>query len=135
MSSMKKQTSTTSTGKKCLQDIQECYTCGLRFPFNKHGFSVDRSNFHNGQKCFKSTTHFCSPTCLKADIIKDMIPHSKELLETVKRNIIKVKENIQISIDNKEDIDKKDLSGARAFQFEKKFLESVIRLFWKASSV
>jgi hypothetical protein len=134
-SQMMKKQSPTSTGKKCSQDIQECFTCGLRFPYNKHGFSVDRSNFNNGQKCFQSTTHFCSKTCLKADIIKDMIPHSKEILEAVNRNIEKVKENIQISIDNKEDIDKKDLSGARAFQFEKKFLESVIRLNYYEAKV
>ena len=132
---MKKQTSTTSTGKKCLADVQECLTCGLRFNFNKHGFAVDRSNFQNGQKCFKSKAHFCSKICLKSDLLKDMVPLSKEILEAVERNIVKLKKNIRLTIDNKEDIDKTDLSAARAFQFQKRFLESVIRLNYYEAKV
>jgi len=135
MSSMKKQTSNTSTGKKYIADVKECLTCGLRFNFNKQGFAVNRSNFRNGQKCFKSKAHFCSTTCLKADLLNDMIPTSKNILEVVNRNIEKLKENIRISIDNKEDIDKKDLSAARAFQFQKKFIESVIRLNYYETKV
>ena len=127
MSSMKKQTSTTSTGKKCLADVQECLTCGLRFNFNKQGFSSDKSNFQNGQKCFKGKRHFCSTTCLKGNLLS--------ILEVVNRNIARVKENIGIAILNKEDIDKKDLSAARAFQFQKKFMESVLRLNYYEAKV
>ena len=134
-SKMMKKQSHTSTGKKCLQDIQECLTCGLRFPYNKHGFAVDRSNFQNGQKCFKGKTHFCSKICLKSDLLKDMVPLSKEILEAVERNIVKLKKNIRLTIDNKEDIDKTDLSAARAFQFQKRFLESVIRLNYYEAKV
>tara|TARA_R110001592_G_scaffold331218_1_gene613947 strand:+ start:251 stop:589 length:339 start_codon:yes stop_codon:yes gene_type:complete len=64
-----------------------------------------------------------------------MIPQSEMVLETVKRNIARVKQNISISIENKEDIDKKDLSAARAFQFQKKFMESVIRLNYYEAKV
>jgi len=64
-----------------------------------------------------------------------MIPQSKGILETVNRNIAKVKENIGIAILNKEDVDKKDLSAARAFQFQKKFMESVIRLNYYEAKV
>jgi len=135
MSSMKKQTSTTSTGKKCLADVQECLTCGLRFNFNKQGYSSRRSKFSNGQKCFENEAHFCSTTCLKGKVISDMIPKSKEILEQVKRNIAMVKEHIGIAILNKEDISKKDLSAARAFQFQKKFMESIIRLNYYEAKV
>jgi hypothetical protein len=135
MSSMKKQTSTTSTGKKYLADVQECLTCGLRFNFNKQGFSSDKSKFANGQKCFEGKRHFCSITCLKANLLNELIPQSKKILEVVKRNIAMVKENIGIAILNKEDIDKKDLSAARAFQFQKKFMESVIRLNYYEAKV
>ena len=38
-------------------------------------------------------------------------------------------------VDNKEDIDKTDLSAARAFQFQKRFLESVIRLNYYEAKV
>jgi hypothetical protein len=135
MSSMKKQTSTTSTGKKFLADVQECLTCGLRFNFNKQGYSSDKSRFNNGQKCYEGKRHFCSTTCLKANLLREMIPQSEMVLETVKRNIARVKQNISISIENKEDIDKKDLSAARAFQFQKKFMESVIRLNYYEAKV
>ena len=132
---MKKQTSTTSTGKKCLADVQECLTCGLRFNFNKQGYSSDKSKFSNGQKCFYGKRHFCSTTCLKGRVLSDMIPQSKKILEMVNRNIVKVKENIGIAILNKEDITKKDLSAARAFQFQKKFMESVINLNYYEAKV
>tara|TARA_R110001606_G_C14844431_1_gene586204 strand:+ start:142 stop:504 length:363 start_codon:yes stop_codon:yes gene_type:complete len=72
---------------------------------------------------------------LKANLLREMIPQSEMVLETVKRNIARVKQNISISIENKEDIDKKDLSAARAFQFQKKFMESVIRLNYYEAKV
>ena len=64
-----------------------------------------------------------------------MVPLSKEILEAVERNIVKLKKNIRLTIDNKEDIDKTDLSAARAFQFQKRFLESVIRLNYYEAKV
>lgn len=109
-------------------DIKECRCCGLRFDFNKTGLQADRANYENGQRCFKFQDHFCSPTCMKATISKEFNYKITIILKTIINNIEKCKTNMRRSLANGDNIHPQDMAGAKAFQFQKKFLESARRL-------
>jgi hypothetical protein len=108
-------------------DIQECKCCGLRFDFNKTGLQADRANYENGQRCPKFKDHFCSPTCLKATISREFREKAKIILETITNNIEKCKVNMRRSLANGDSIHPQDMAAAKAYQFQKKFMESASR--------
>ncbi len=108
-------------------DIKECRCCGLRFDFNKTGLQADRANYENGQRCPKFKDHFCSPTCLKATISREFRQKANIILQTINNNIKNCKENMRRSLANGDNIHPQDLTGAKAYQFQKKFMESASR--------
>ena len=132
MTTMATKTMKTETTYTChisspFADIQECKCCGLRFDFNKTGLEGERANYENGQRCVKFIDYFCSPTCMKATISREFKYKITLLLKTVSNNIEKCKTNMRRSLANGENIHPQDMAGAKAFQFEKKFLESAMR--------
>ena len=108
-------------------DIQECRCCGIRFDFRRTGLQADRANYENGQRCPKFKDHFCSPICLKATISREFSEKAKIILKTITNNIEKCKVNMRRSLANGDSIHPQDMTGAKAYQFQKKFMESASR--------